>query len=384
MYAALIMLSLVGTIGTASCTSDSDDMQQPSGGNTAIGFGFTTQATRGTSTETADLKKIGVFGYSHTNAWASGNTDANSPDYFLNKAVIKKNDAWEYDGVVKYWPTDRKLSFFAYSPYSDVEGTFSEVYPDRETDTAKSPYIKYLVPTDVTKQIDLLRASNLNMTYATSNAGKVPFSMKHALTKIGFTAKRDVADANSWLTVRVTEIEFKYISGTGTLNLEDGTWEVVFPAPGNNGEFPIFTLTPNVGGGLNPMTVELKNTQTTAVQLNTDDGYFLFIPQILDGRTPAGSGGLYVFAAVLYIRYDLVETSSGKIISANETTTFPLSGSYEAGKSITYNATFKTSSNEVDLNLTKEIVDWKDGATMPDQPVIDVPGQDGDDSGTWW
>ncbi|HJD76868.1 MAG TPA: fimbrillin family protein, partial [Bacteroides reticulotermitis] len=151
MYAALIMLSLVGTIGIASCTSDSDDMDQPSGGNTAIGFGFTSQATRGTSTETADLKKIGVFGYSHTNAWSTGNTAGNSPDYFLNKAVIKKNGTWEYDGVIKYWPSDRKVSFFAYAPYSDVEGTFDEVYPDRETDVASSPYIKYLVPTDVTK-----------------------------------------------------------------------------------------------------------------------------------------------------------------------------------------------------------------------------------------
>ena len=383
MYAALIMLSLVGTIGIASCTSDSDDMDQPSGGNTAIGFGFTSQATRGTSTETADLKKIGVFGYSHTNAWSTGNTAGNSPDYFLNKAVIKKNGTWEYDGVIKYWPSDRKVSFFAYAPYSDVEGTFDEVYPDRETDVASSPFIKYLLPTDVTKQIDLLYANRLDMTYATSNAGKVPFTMKHALTKIGFTAKRDAADANSWLTVKVTAIEYKYISGIGTLNLEDGIWDVTFPAPGDNGKFPIFTLTPDKGGGLNSNTVEIKKGQTIPVQLNTNDGYFLFIPQILSGRTPPGSTG-YVFAAVLYIRYDLVETTSGKIMSS-EVKTFPLSGSYDAGKSITYNATFNTSSNEVDLTLSKTIVDWVAGATMPDQPVIEeIPGEDGDDSGTWW
>lgn len=362
MYAALIMLSLVGTIGIASCTSDSDDMDQPSGGNTAIGFGFTSQATRGTSTETADLKKIGVFGYSHTNAWSAGNTAGNSPDYFLNKAVIKKNGTWEYDGVIKYWPSDRKVSFFAYAPYSDVEGTFDEVYPDRETDVASSPYIKYLLPTDVTKQIDLLYANKLDMTYATSNAGKVPFTMKHALTKIGFTAKRDTADANSWLTVKVTAIEYKYISGTGTLNLEDGIWDVTFPAPGDNGRFPTFTLTPDKDGGLNPNTVEITNTQTSTVQLNTNDGYFLFIPQQLSGR---GTG---IENTILNIYYDLVETTSGKIISEQEVKKYELKGFYEAGKSIVYNMTFNTSSNEVDLTLSQTIVDWVTGATMPNQP----------------
>ena len=362
MYAALIMLSLVGTIGIASCTSDSDDMDQPSGGNTAIGFGFTSQATRGTSTETADLKKIGVFGYSHTNAWSTGNTAGNSPDYFLNKAVIKKNGTWEYDGVIKYWPSDRKVSFFAYAPYSDVEGTFDEVYPDRETDVASSPYIKYLLPTDVTKQIDLLYANKLDMTYATSNAGKVPFTMKHALTKIGFTAKRDAADANSWLTVKVTAIEYKYISGTGTLNLEDGIWDVTFPASGDNGRFPTFTLTPDKDGGLNPNTVEIKNTQTSTVQLNTNDGYFLFIPQQLSGR---GTG---IENTILNIYYDLVETTSGKIISEQEVKKYELKGFYEAGKSIVYNMTFNTSSNEVDLTLSQTIVDWVTGATMPNQP----------------
>ncbi|MFV0328029.1 MAG: fimbrillin family protein [Bacteroides xylanisolvens] len=361
-YAALIMLSLVGTIGIASCTSDSDDMDQPSGGNTAIGFGFTSQATRGTSTETADLKKIGVFGYSHTNAWSAGNTAGNSPDYFLNKAVIKKNGTWEYDGVIKYWPSDRKVSFFAYAPYSDVEGTFDEVYPDRETDVASSPYIKYLLPTDVTKQIDLLYANKLDMTYATSNAGKVPFTMKHALTKIGFTAKRDAADANSWLTVKVTAIEYKYISGTGTLNLEDGIWDVTFPASGDNGRFPTFTLTPDKDGGLNPNTVEIKNTQTSTVQLNTNDGYFLFIPQQLSGR---GTG---IENTILNIYYDLVETTSGKIISEQEVKKYELKGFYEAGKSIVYNMTFNTSSNEVDLTLSQTIVDWVTGATMPNQP----------------
>ena len=131
-----------------------------------------------------------------------------SPNFMFNQEV-------EYDGTdytyspVRYWPTniENTISFWAYYPYDAYSADNSKALKFYESDGTTDynssstglPVVKYTVPSDPDKQIDLLFDSfaNTDKTYlnCTPTLGVVPLTFKHAL---------------SW-------VEFQIIEGTGAV-----------------------------------------------------------------------------------------------------------------------------------------------------------------------
>lgn len=135
---------------------------------------------RGTDLTTDNLSAIGVFAYfTHGDFEASTAT----PNFMYNLLVEKSVPGeWGYTPV-KYWPNNMtdKLSFFAYAPYVNEEG--SNLSFSKKTDSGY-PTLTYTVPSMEADQTDLLVATPLmNQNFETSK-GKVTFQLKHALTKV--------------------------------------------------------------------------------------------------------------------------------------------------------------------------------------------------------
>lgn len=354
--------AFAGLMFAASCSSSDDNSaaDEQTGGR-AISFRMGESAVRGSITATADLKKIGVFGYSHTGDFADDLTNRKA-DYFLNKAVIYTNSAWSYDGVTKYWPIDgRKVSFFAYAPYQDVENTFI-LSPQANSELAV-PTIEYTVPADVTKQVDLLWNNQPD-----KNGGTVTFDMDHALTRVGFEAQLDAAELDRPYTITITDISVTNVMGGGKLSLVDGSWDIATPA--TDADLTSYSLTTANGGGLNtfvfngqydstnPGENEVDPTGTYA--LTTADGYLMLLPQALSD----GSGA--VSAAQVEITYEVKNLLSGNVVT--ETATKDLAGvtTWDAGKGITYLLTISRTNGvilEVEVGNFLGTDEWQPGGS---------------------
>ena len=144
----------------------------------AIGFdgylGRSAVDTRGSESTAEAIKAegvgFGVFG-NHT----SGEDVSYGSGLFKNQQVTYSTTEpkWTYSPV-KYWPAAGHIDFLAYAPY--VKGTTLN----------NTSCIDFTVEKEVAKQKDLLWA------YATKqdkSTGKVNFTFKHALAKIGYSVK---------------------------------------------------------------------------------------------------------------------------------------------------------------------------------------------------
>jgi hypothetical protein len=348
-------------------------------------------SSRATVSTTATLDRIGVFGYSHALAggWAAGGAAA-TPDYFLNKMVVKKNGVWNYDGVTKYWPdAARSVSFFAYAPYVDNQNTFT-VSPQAAT-AAGSPTIAYTVPTDVAKQTDLLYGVALDQVYGT-NSGTVAFTMKHALACIDISVRLnpgtgggDTGDQDRPFTVSVDTIQIDSIIPSGTLTPAtaanpsvEGVWTVPAPAALTLAALEHYLLLP--GRGLDATKTLFDAAKTGAAgepddftyrTLNAEpDGHWLFIPQTLSKTVETTPSPV-----MLFVRYTVKSLTTG-LTDAREAS-FDLSafsdGKWEAGKAYNYQITLSaTSGAKLELqvaNFGGGSIEWMTGTESGSQTI---------------
>lgn len=191
-------LAALAALTFASCSSESVE-DFVGGGNQAsqqvtIGFdgylGRSAVDTRGSvsnleAIQAAD-KGFGVFG----NYTASGSAVSYGSGLFDNQPVTYKTSnnisKWEYTPV-KYWPTEGHIDFLAYAPY------------DSEQVLKNKKELDFTVKSDVAKQIDLLWDHTENKTKA---SGKVNFTFKHALAKIGYSVKSKTDYDQTTITVK--------------------------------------------------------------------------------------------------------------------------------------------------------------------------------------
>ncbi|MDR0953988.1 MAG: fimbrillin family protein [Rikenellaceae bacterium] len=336
----LLILSLIA-LASVACSRE-DEFLPPQGQEREIVFAAQFPATDKTSPATRGeastaLRKIGVFGYSHTGNLGTVAPAELLPDYFQNKAVVDldNNGIWTYDGGRKYWPSNaRRLSFFAYSPYEDVQDVL-------ELSTASgTPTIDYTVPTTIAGQVDLMWSKNTDMTYATSTDGAVPLAMNHALTKIDFEVKLELeagATSSSYL-VRFDKLEVRNVAGSGTLDL---TKTPTDPALWTGVSGPAtYTMVPGWLGGLIDAPLDASVTNPTPPQRDPYDwnklfpsGQFLMlIPQRLAAPSEAAP-------AQAVLTYTLINPSDGS--EEQQIKTFALSPStpsatWTPGQGITY------------------------------------------------
>lgn len=208
------------------------------------------QITRGKDVTLDDISKVGIYGYYTANerwTWSADNKpDGLKPNYFCNESLLKSGASgsysWNYEGQPRFWPPDtrNKVSFFTYSPYVetiDKDGNLINLtgktvipYPAVASETGL-PVLKYTQPASIANHIDILRASNIDMTKdgadgisGNTDDGIVPIVMEHALTQITFSAQyANPEDVNNY-TVTVNSIALSDVFNTGTLRLDNGQW----------------------------------------------------------------------------------------------------------------------------------------------------------------
>ncbi len=297
------------------------------------------EITRGTPIESfSDGDAIGVFcSYTGGSDWSSGST----PSKMFNVKQTLTAGAWKYNPgeEVKwdYTTLSDKYSFFAYAPYATgTTAGGNGIVINGSSSIAGIPSLTYTVPTDVTKQPDLM------VSYPVYNrvplASAVMLKMKHALTCVSFKVKGDVGGEG------ITSIKIKGVSMSGKLVMDGNTiiWSNLTSA-NNTTEF---------GAGLN------GGTAGSGVfnDLMSGNGYLMMIPQTLTAN------------AKLLIKVS-GETSEREI-SLNNT------AAWVAGEKICYNVTL-TPLGTVTVDRDLLYLAPKDNPSCPSNFYVFIKDKDG-------
>lgn len=314
----LIMLSC-SFLAAAACADKAVELRDGGSGqgDAAIGFVVDRNITRGAPvTGLAGLADIGVYGY-YTGyerwewSWKNAPGELSTEGYFCNER-LEQAAGWTYSPL-RYWPVDprRKLSFFAYSPYS--AGGSAAILPSPADSSVKGvPAITYTVPADIKEQSDLMWDAAIDRD---ADHRDVDFRMKHALTAMTFTAalaNQDEVDEN--YTVTVDKISVSPVHASGTLDLTYGTWRFGTDNPAGD-EFII------EGSGLSGYVLGADVDSHNL--LSPDAGALMLIPQDVSG---------------VYLTFTLrFDNGSGDITTAPVTYNLGQIGMpWEAGNSINY------------------------------------------------
>lgn len=262
---SLLLSSTLGLLLLGACQDETMTGHEAITGQ-SIGLTTTVMpppaATRGTPISMAsELTTMGVFCY-HTgfNNWATAETNA-TPNKMNNLSWTQTGEVWSTASPVS-WGSDvsiaEKFTFFGYAPYATGTGATGNGLT--VSSTTGTPKLTYTVPTDITKQPDLLIATAKDIHPTT---GKIPLAYKHALTCIAFKAKGTGQT--------ITSVKVKGVSSSGTLSLDaSGTpiWSNL-SSPG----------TIEYTAGLNSTTGIV--TTSTPSSILAADGYLMMIPQTL-------------------------------------------------------------------------------------------------------
>lgn len=306
---------------------------------------------------------FGVFAF---NTGADNFADASTavPDFMYNTQVKWKSTEWSYADE-KQWPENGKVSFFAYAPYTDAAGT-TNITALPAGSVAGDPVISFKMDEDVSKQVDLLYADAKTDQMKETNGGKVQFSFKHALSRVGFKAKLDGEVSGDLKSITITDIIVKSsdLSVSAKLNLRTGEWSDHKPNDPSLGDDDMeyrlqttdFIAGSNVFG---PEDAE----QTEPVQLTGDGKYLMLIPTATGSKASMEINVIYV-----------EETSSGEKNTYSVQT--PFEHEFEKGKA--YNFVFAitpaphdTPSPNVKFDVVKvESWDNPDAAETNEVPVM--------------
>ena len=200
---------------------------------------------------------------------------------------------WGYEHI-RFWPSNGKVDFYAFAPYSPqvrMGGLPYELAGKADIDSPDT-YIDF--PSNMSP-VDLIWANQPNQTAPKSPNSKVKFQFKHALVRLGFdiTANQELEEKGAVITVDkvilygANETSGIFLMG-GHLNLKTGKW-VPYD---NKGIRWFYTWTPTGKVDGNDETLEEQQKKgpiykLSAPQLdyntpsiaNEKDSYIFIIPQ---------------------------------------------------------------------------------------------------------
>lgn len=185
--------------------------------------------------------------------------------------------AWSY-APPKFWPTNRKLAFFAYS--SDV--SFNDAGISISNYKSGIPTITYIVPTDIQKQPDLLVSTPLvDMSDgASDDSNKIKITMNHALSCIGFVSSASTPETS------IESITIKNVCGAADLDMLDIQIGVRYPEIKwkNHRNYDVtFSVGINrVVDYYQDLPKDLSCLISNQKDLMNEDGYLMMIPQVIN------------------------------------------------------------------------------------------------------
>lgn len=203
-----------------------------------------------------------VWAFGHTGNWDDP-TPKNALPGLDGTSVTSSTGGttWTY-GTPVYWPSDRRVSFFAYGPTAGA--TVGTPAADG------TPVIDFTVPAAPQNQTDLLVAmpvmNQQDMSY--SKGQPVSLLFKHTLARVAFSGV--LLDAGDTRTIRVTHIVLNKLYGSGSTPLTDPVEWTLAGSPTAS-----YTLTKAAGN----LTGDALTTSPTAVSPTED--YLFLMPQRL-------------------------------------------------------------------------------------------------------
>lgn len=262
---------------------------------------------------------------------------------YLQNIKVERTDAVSEWTTAKsyFWPVG-KTTFFGYAPY-DAPGSVINAY------TPGAPLIDFTVNSDQSKQIDLLIASAVTDLTKTQTAVTVP--MKHALTKIGFSAKlsHDPSEAQHINSLRVTKIEISGVYSSGKHAMDAGAaWTDLKDVKPVATPFEVNDAVGKLGG--------LLSTNLTAEyqKLTLNDGYLFMIPQSFSS---AGGAKIRVYVVAEWVQGN-ADTSFDDPIEFDLAQT---SLDWNQGEAINYNINIDITDHvQTGSTISAELVPWTD------------------------
>lgn len=224
------------------------------------------------------------------------------------------------------WPSNGKVRFFAFAPTiedfnkkTDGDG-FLEL--SDKSQHKGSPTLTYTVPTDVTKQVDLMTV-NESVTAATTP--EVELNFGHALTAV------QIKCGSGMLAGKITEVTISGIYGTGTHVIGSDTWT-------DPKDITSYTISKDITLSSDESAADKTHVSdgTPIAGTETDNLTFMLLPQTL----PEG--------ATITIKLKTGENDTKLTLSAS------IAGQkFEAGKIVTYKVSPSSISISPKLEFSK-------------------------------
>ena len=362
----VIFISALAIAAAVSCTkSDIVDTKF----NEQIGFQTylgRTAVTKAGVVDNDNFTQFGVYGY-YTVDQYQNNTDV--ANLMANVSVSKSGTAWTYSPL-KYWTNATDMyTFLAYAPYVDATNGVA-TYGEGATagsltvpTSGASTVITYKVAGDIANQKDLLYADkveNITKNTATTevegadgtktSVTKVPFTFKHALSRLTVKAKAEMYDKATGnvvsshtdgqeydFTFTITNIKIagKFNTQLG-FDLYTGKWADSTPANNAVTTYNLFT-------GSKALTQDLYDFsgKTTTVE---GDKYLMVIPTNLGTET-----------ATLTVDYTV---SYANATSTNQAVVNVATTDFVAGKAYAIELTFQRDADNAIVFDVVNVVSW--------------------------
>ena len=173
-----------------------------------------TRAAAKTATDFYENFGVIAFDYASTMSW--NNVKSNTAPSVYNAKASQFGGKWVVDSN-NHWPgPSKKVSFFAYAPYSDATAPKGIALSDQTATGA--PKITYTVPSTAAEQSDLLVATALNQNGSGTSSPSLQFF--HALCGVKF-AVGSMEGINN-----ITKITISGVHNKGTLEIGGSAWTV--------------------------------------------------------------------------------------------------------------------------------------------------------------
>ena len=253
--------------------------------------------------------RFSLSGICYTGTYpADGENNTWTPEYAYNLYYSTSTATPAEGGRPLLWPSNGSVIFFAFAPTVD---DFKSLDTDGSLTLSAgnapgSPTLTYTVPTDVTKQVDLMTVRT--PVSATTTPSSVELKFGHALTAVQLKCGKDM------LAGTINEVTIAGIHGTGKQVIGSDTWETSGSAT--------YTISKNITlppkGNSDPDRVHTPD-DTPIAGTDDDNLTFMLLPQTL----PSG--------ATMTIKF--TDTATG----TQHTLTGSIAGAtWEAGKIVTY------------------------------------------------
>ncbi len=317
--------------------------------------------TRGTTTtrETFKNHSFGLSAICYTGDWPEEGKENKWTTNFAHNIEVSYTESggkWESKKSL-YWVGSENIKFFAYSPYSaatassesseegaaDASDATPSVIHSAE-DATGIPTLTYTVPTDVTKQIDLMYATADCDGNGTGDAqnGAVKLEFRHALTAV------TIKTGKKMLAGKVTGIEISGVHGSGIYPIGTKEWETT-------GEDKC-TFSIDKETILNAKKDSIMTGSDTVLNKDKDGYTFMMIPQALSED------------ATLKILFTDNLTSTERTLTA-KLKDFTKESKWEIGKQYTY------SINSTGI-VIEPVIEWSIDRTntlLPDGGQTNTP-----------